>query len=398
MNYGNTIKNNFSALAVTYGSMVFEGAIITLLIALMAPLSARYNVTTSTVSILLTAQGLGTVGSVYFSGSASDKIGKKKMILFGLLFYFVFLIGMSFTTNFYLAIFFSLLAGIGHGFMDSPAISMLIDIFGDHSGPAMSVVAVFFSGGGVLSSVIVSSLLAYNLDFRIIFIVYFVIALIVGLIAMKATYPKRQKRAAKVVDSSVSEKNKKILLSTAMFLAVITFLFGAGNKVLITWISTYAEVIQGLSLAKSINLLTYLQIGNVIGAFFFAYILTKVHATKVLIVNGIVAIISLSIFLNLSSNGVILIMISGAVLSIGFSLALNIVGELFIENSGQATGFIGTATMSAGMVMTFVSGRLLPIVGVANLLWIGVGIIVLATILAFIFRGVFVKVRSEIID
>ena len=61
---------------VTYGSMIFEGAIITLLIALMSPLSIRYGVSTSTISTLIAARAVGNVSSVYFSGNASDIIGK----------------------------------------------------------------------------------------------------------------------------------------------------------------------------------------------------------------------------------------------------------------------------------------------------------------------------------
>lgn len=394
MNYVKTIKDNFSAITVTYGSMIFEGAIITLLVALMTPLSARLNVSTGVVSTLLTAQGFGTVATVYISGNISDKIGKQKMILFGLIFYFIFLIGMMITTNFYIALFLSLLAGMGHGFMDSPAISMLIDIFGDFSGPAMSVVAVFFSGGGAMSSIIVGRLLALNLDFRIIFIIYLVIATVVAFVALKANYPKRQKREKKQVDAKTQQANRKTLLATASFLALITFLFASANVILRTWIPTYSLEVLKVSIEKSINMLTFLQIGNVLGAFFFAYILTKIHATKVMVVNGLVATISLVLLLLFNKSVIPLIMLSGAVLSIGFSLALNIVGELFIENSGQATGFIGTSVMAAGMVMTFITGRLLPIIGVNGLMWISVAIVVIAAVLSIFFRIIFIRVKK----
>lgn len=401
MNYSKTIKENASALMVTYGSMLFEGAILTLLIALMSPLSIRYNVSTATISTLLTAQAVGNVSSVYFSGNASDKIGKKKMILFGLLFYFVFLIGMSITSNFYVALFLALLAGIGHGFMDSPSISMLIDIFGDHSGPSMSIVAVFFSGGGALSSIIVSRLLHFNLDFRIIFIIYFFLAVIVGIITYKAKYPKRQVRKVSKKDSKQSLEHRKILLKTAAFLGLLTFLIGASNAIFRTWVSTYAVSVGGLTLESSLNLLTFLQIGSVIGAVFFAYILTKVHSTKIMIINGFIAITSLVLFLTIDISGisgVLLVMVAGAVLSIGFSLSLNIVGELFIENSGQATGFVGTSHMTASIVMTFLTSRLLTKVGVSFIIWIAVGLSVVATLLSISFRVMFVKVRKEVID
>ena len=402
MNYRKAIKDNSSALAVTYGSMVFEGAIMTMLIALMAPLSETMNVDISTISMLVTIQSVGTVGTIYISGNTSDRIGRKKVIFLGLCSYFIFLTGMIFTNNFYLALGFSFLAGVGHGLMDSPSISMLIDIFGDHSGPAMSMVAVFFSGGGAISTIIIRYVLSNDLSLNTIYILYFIVGLFMALIILKAKYPQKQKREntnnVEKTNNRETTNGKRTLLYTAILLASITFLFSSGNSVFRTWLSTYSHEIQGMTIEKSVGMLTYLQIGNVLGAFIFAYILTKVHSTKVLIANGIIASISLVLFLTQDFGQVIFLMIVGAVLSISFSLALNIIGELFIENSGQATGFIGTASMSAGMVMTFITGRLLPIIGITNLMWTSVGIIGLATVLALIFRGIFIKVRNKYVE
>lgn len=397
MNYRKVIKSNSSALAVTYGSMMFEGAVMTMLIALMAPLSQNMNVDISTISILVTMYSVGTVGTIYIGGNMSDKIGRKKIILLGLISYCIFLIGMYFTSNFYFAIVLSILAGIGHGLMDSPAISMLIDIFGDHSGPAMSMVAVFFSGGGAISTLIVRVALAYNIAIKHIYVFYLLMAIIMSYIILNAKYPKRKISELETTkNNNDSNSSKTQLWAAALFLAIITFLFSSGNSVIRTWISTYSQEVKGMGVGESVGMLTYLQVGNILGAFIFAYILTKVHSTKVMITNGLIATLSFILFLKFDDSGVILLMIVGAVLSISFSLALNIIGELFVENSGQATGVIGTASMSAGMVMTFISGRLLPMIGISKLMWLAVFIIGIATLLSIIFRFIFVKIKPKI--
>ena len=94
MNYVKAIKSNKSALLVTYGSMIFEGAIMTMLVALMTPLSGRMNVSVSEISMMITAQSIGTVSVIYLAGNISDKIGRKKIILLGLISYLLFLTGM----------------------------------------------------------------------------------------------------------------------------------------------------------------------------------------------------------------------------------------------------------------------------------------------------------------
>lgn len=401
MNYFKAIKSNSSALAVTYGSMIFEGAIMTMLIALMTPLSKTMNVTLSEISMMITAQALGTVSVIYIAGNISDKIGRKKIILLGLFSYFLFLMGMYFTTNFYFALFLALLAGVGHGLMDSPSISMLIDIFGNHSGPAMSVVAVFFSGGGAISTFIVREFIKYDIDFRILYVVFIILAFIHAYIVWNAKYPEKQKVVVEKhdyeeIDEVMSSKNhEKIVLTAAILLAVVTFLFASGNSILRTWVSTYSNEIKGMTLEKSIGMLTYLQIGNLLGAIIYAYVLTKVHSTKVMIFNGIMAAIGLSIFLQFSTAEVIVLMLVGSALSVSFSLSLNIIGELYAENSGKATGFIGTASMASGMVMTFLSGILLPIIGVKLLIWLSVVIIAVATFLAIVFRGMFTEIKNH---
>lgn len=401
MNYVQAIKSNKSALLVTYGSMIFEGAIMTMLVALMTPLSGRMNVSISEISMMITAQSIGTVSVIYLAGNISDKIGRKKIILLGLISYLIFLTGMFFTTNFYFAIMMALFAGIGHGLMDSPSISMLIDIFGDHSGPAMSVVAVFFSGGGAISSIIVKEFIKNDVDFKYLFILFMIVAAAHAIIVFNARYPKKQRHVVERVskkteeDEEVKAKKEKSLFNVAILLAVITFLFASGNSLVRTWVSTYSLEVKEMTLDNSIGMLTYLQIGNVLGAVAYAYILTKVHSTKVMIFNGFMASIGLSLFLSFTTADVLLLMIVGSALSVSFSLSLNIIGELYAENSGGATGFIGTASMASGMVITFLSGQLLPIIGVKLLMWSAIIIILTATALAIIFRRKFVEIRGN---
>ena len=196
-------------------------------------------------------------------------------------------------------------------------------------------------------------------------------------------------------DAEVKAKREKALFNVAILLAVITFLFASGNSLIRTWVSTYSLEVKEMTLDNSIGMLTYLQIGNVLGAVAYAYILTKVHSTKVMIFNGFMASIGLSLFLSFTTADVLLLMIVGSALSVSFSLSLNIIGELYAENSGGATGFIGTASMASGMVITFLSGQLLPIIGVKLLMWSAIIIILTATALAIIFRRKFVEIRGN---
>lgn len=365
MSYLNISKKNLGALFVTYISMLFEGAINVLMIVSMDYLISRYNVDRQAISVLITLKSLGTFLTVYISGGVSDKIGKRKVIFTGLIFFMVFLIGMVLTSNYTVALVLSLLAGIGHGLMDAPSIAILVDIFAEKNGPAMSFVQVFFGLGGLICSSLATMFVKYNINLLKLNFVMMIIGLILALIILKSQFPDDEKIKTQTnMNKTFKKLSENSIVKSAFLLAVAAMSFSAANAIVITWLPTYSEVVLGMTQEKSILQLSQYQTGNIIGAIFFAWLLTQFPAEKLQVVNASIAIISLTAFMYINTN-IPLLFISGLVMGVMFSLSLNIIGKIYKNESGRAIGFIGMVAMMSTMITTFITGRLVMNTGVA---------------------------------
>lgn len=374
---------------VTYGCMLFEGAINVLMVATMSMLQDHFEMSAASISTLITIKSIGTVATIYFSGSLSDLIGRKNIICLGSVFFMVFLIGLISTQNFYMAMFFALIGGIAHGLMDSPAISMLIDIFGRDSGPAMSFVQVFFASGSAITSTLTSLIIKKNMNWKLIYALYAIVGIVVIAIVLTARYPKRYK--GEPIDANESPKREPSFMREGLLLACTTFLLSSSSAVINTWLPTFANQEKNMTLISSVELLAKLQFGNIVGALLFAYILTKVHATVLLIINPLIALIGMMTIVFMPNISALSVFVVGMVMGVLFSLALNIAGEMFPQSSGKATGFIGSASMSAGMTTVFLTGKLYPYTGFQHLFTFVLILLSLAICLATWFRTLYLK-------
>lgn len=388
------IRDNKTSLMVTYGCMLYEGAITALLVATMVMLERHYVATAGQISMLITAKSVGTVVTIYFSGAISDKVGRKNIITIGAVFFMIFLVGMVSTQSFAIAMFLSFVGGVAHGLMDSPSISMLIDIFGAKSGPAMSFVQVFFAGGGAITTFLTSQVMKYNIDWKFLYFGYAVVGILVIILVKTARYPKKNQSEGTI--KKVNHNWKPSFLREGLLLAILTFFLSSSNSVLNTWLPTFANVEKNMDLISSMQLLTKLQLGNITGALIFAYVLTKVHATSLLVFNSVVAFVGFLGIIFMGEISALNVFIIGMMMGVLFSLSLNVAGDLFPNDSGKATGFIGSASMSAGMTSVFITGKIYENIGFMNIFKITLGLLFVAVIIAFYFKIVFIKlVRGD---
>ena len=384
------------ALAVTYGSMLFEGALNAVIVATMVLLGQHFGRDVTEISMLVSLKGIGTMLVLYSSGRLSDKFGRKNVIFIGLLFFLVFVIGMLFTTNFYLAMLFALLCGIGHGLMDAPAMSILFDVFGNKTGPALSIVQVFFSGGGVLTTLFASMIINQGWSFKLLFYGYAAVAIVLGIIILTSEYPPLAKHN-KTATQRITYTYKPSIYREGLLLAICTLLSASLGSINYTWLPTYGVVVKGFSEGTAVRLLTAYQIGAVVGSFCFAYLLKKIHSSVLMIANPLLGSLMLGLSLFTKNDGLVFffIFMTGLLLGVYFSLCINMGGELFFEHSGSATGAIGTVSMVGNTLMVMLSGKLLPKIGVTNVfLSASIGLLLLVMIASY-FRYVYSKLKPS---
>lgn len=369
----NLVKIQYKrAMSVSYGAMFFEGAMNVILISLMPLLSQMFDVSTGDISLLISAKNIGTFFMLYVSGYWSDKYGRKPVIFFGSICMLLFILGLIITNNFYIAILFSFIGGVGHGLMDAPSMSILFDLFPFNPAPSMSLVQVFFAGGGVFVTITTGQILKYGLDWRIILYAFLLFGIILAFTVRTAVYPASYQRdpGSDSTSSQVSKYKKEAeLKKEGLLLCVCMMFFALCQAIVFTWMPTFANLGKGLNEVDSLSVLTAFQIGSVTGALIFSQVLRKIHATQLLVINSFMTLLLFSAFLVVSNLtyvfGVSFFM--GIFMGLFFSLFINMGGELFATKAGTITGLLGTVNMLTMSITVVISGQLIEIIGIASI-------------------------------
>lgn len=369
---------SFLPLVVAYGAMFFEGGLNVILSALMLPLSMLLCVDVGKIALLIAVKNLFTLAFLYISGFLSDRYGRKYFIGIGGCFFLIFLVVMLMSHNFYWAIIASACAGIGHGFMDSPSQSLIFDVFGDQAGSAMSFVQVFFAGGAMLTSLLAAYFLNVAIDYKLLFILLCFIGFVLLVLSQWIKYPER-----KIVESNVKYNTdyKKLL-----WLLSLTFCYGCYFILLITWLPLYLTNVFGFSESFSVLMLTFNQLGSIVGSLCWAYLLSKWRLVSLMKMNaflGLIVILGV-LFVKIDWLVVVLVILLGFILGNFFSCCIGLGGELFVLRKGWITGLVASANMLAASLLASISGFLVTSFGV----WLVFGLAGLFVVLCVVLVNV----------
>lgn len=356
------------AFALTCGVLFLEGSMIIILIAAMAPLARHFGVTPSDISVMIALRGFACMAALPFGGMLSDKLGRRAMILLGALMCAVFFAGMALTTHFAFGIALCLMAGIGQGLMEPSAMALLFDIFPD-AGPAVNFTQVFFAGGSALSSFLAALLVQWGLGWQALFWLLFGLCLAAAALARLFKAPPmaggKQPRPPAVVYA-----RQPLFQKEGWLLSAAIFINSCGVTLLFTWITAYAQQAKGFAQGPAMQVLTGYQIGAALSALGCAWVLTRVHASRLMILNPLIAAIALGIAMASPSHAVFsaCIFVCGLMLGVTFSLVISMGGVLFPHRSGTASGMLGTANMLGNSLITLASGQALRVTGVDTLM------------------------------
>lgn len=352
-------------LIVSYGTLSLEGGLNVILIALMPYFASTLHMDIADTSLFVTAKNIGTFLLLYISGRLSDRFGKKRMILLGLLAMLVFLFGLSGTQSVLVLLMFCFIGGLGHGLSDAPSMSLLYDIFPKNSSSAIGLVQFFFALGSIIVSGIVSTLLGSRFSMQWLFVPIIVYILFLIVNAIITVYPTTATESHHEMLSDMFHVEPRIKRE-GILLFLCVGVFSAYFAILLTWLPTYLSEVKGFSTESGVLMLSYLQGGSVIGALIFAQIIRKLHTSVLMMVNPILALVLSVVMLQSHNTYLIMMLITliGGLMGSIFSFCIAMSGELFYKAKGAAAGATSTANMLANVLATFLSGQLLKIVGI----------------------------------
>src|SRR5690554_4255818 len=164
-----------NTILVSFFNNFYAGMMNLILIGLQISFMSSLDRPATDTALLISLQSFGTLFTMYFAGSLSDKVGRKNLMMIGIGFYLVYIIGFLTFNNFNAMIGFSILAGIGSGLIDSPGKSLIFDAVNGKTGPYLSVNQVFFSAGTVLSTTLASLFTLKGWSWKNIYVFFLVI-------------------------------------------------------------------------------------------------------------------------------------------------------------------------------------------------------------------------------
>lgn len=139
------------------------GMVLILLSTHMPFLTKQFNTDAAGISFLISTDGIVRSVTLYITGRLSDKLGRKRFLCLAPLIMAVFLIGIPFSPNYAMAMFFSAFAGISHAFMDASSYPSLIECFPKTPGTATVLIKLLVSTGTVILPFIIAFFTGNNM-------------------------------------------------------------------------------------------------------------------------------------------------------------------------------------------------------------------------------------------
>lgn len=383
-----------------YFNYIFQGMAAIILSQNMDNLKKQWHASTTQVTLVMSAIGLGRIVSLYYSGYFSDTFGRKKTVIVAILSYVLFFFGVLFSPNYQFAFFFALFGGISNAFLDTSTYPTLVEAYPDEkTNSSLSVLnKAFISLGQFILPFITRHLLQKGLFFGWPFILCAVCLLAnLGYLLFAKFPPLSSLSTKKQSNAEVCEKriNKGIFKIDGAALLVFSFVSVSIFNIFILWIPQYAESMRIVSHENSLIFVSLYSIGSFASVFFTSGIVKKgINIPKLISfcvgISGLTLLWMLlapSFLSTVVASLAIGIFAAGGIWQLGLALML----ELFPSKKGKYTSYYSIATSTSVMITPYITG-ILSEYGMEYVFWFNVLLILLGFIASLVIQQRYKKV------
>lgn len=193
------LSSSLFLLVMTAGYAVYA-ADRTVLASVLALLALALRLTNYQIGLLGSAQYLGVLCFVFLSGHLSDKYGRKKVLIVGIVVFTLFTWSIGFASNFFEAFVFRLISGFGEGIFWPVAMAAVASYFRNRKGLALGIFYVGFDVGSVAGLSFGGLAYSFTGDWRTAFFVAPSIGLvvIVGAACVRGAFASSPEESARI--------------------------------------------------------------------------------------------------------------------------------------------------------------------------------------------------------
>ena len=322
----------------------------------------------SRVVAVIAALGLGRLISLPFSGSISDKFGRRLSGIIGVICYGIFFFGIAFSPSMQIAYVFAIIGGIANSFLDtcvSPTkFSMCISQF--------------------LLPFMIGMVAAANMSYRTIFLVAGVAILIDGILILLLPFPQRGENGG---EKQEKKKKQKVKLTKVSFAAIMIGFTSSSTFML--WLNCNQELGRSYGMTDSSAIQSFYALGTATAILATTFLIKKgLKEINVLILYPAISTVMLGLCFLIQAPWICLV--GGFVIGYAgaggvLQLATSTTAEFFPENKGTATSMVMIASSIANYTIISLASYITKVGGASAprmILLLNMGVTVVGILLA----------------
>lgn len=335
------------ALYILMFNMFIAMAGIGLIIPIMPQFLGTFGVAGSALGLLIAIFSLAQFLFSPFSGNLSDKYGRKRIIIFGLIVYGLSQLGFSLSTELwmlYVARFFS---GLGAAFIIPPTMAFVADITSlENRGRGMGLLGASMSLGFMVGPGIGGFLSKISLYFPFYFAASAaIVAAVVSLFFLPNPKPVLQGTAT---NENLFQQMRRSTKTSYFVMLIVMFVFSFGLANFQATISLYVDQRYNYTPSQIAAIIT---VGGFVGVIIQTFVIDRLFKRfgemRVILVNLVVA--AFAMFGILFVNTFFTILLVATIFSTATSLLRPAVNTLVSKLAGKEQGY------AAGMMNAYMS-------------------------------------------
>lgn len=384
------MKNTYFSTAIgLYFNYLVHGMGVILISLNMSSLEHQWQTNAAGVSIVISSLGIGRLSVLLMAGMLSDRYGRRPFIIFGMICYLIFFVGIINTHSIFIAYAFGFLAGMANSFLDAGTYPSLMEAFPRSPSTANILIKAFVSSGQFLLPMIISLLVWAELWFGWSFLLAAAIMILNGVFLFRCrfpTHPGRQTstRALPAQREIHQSEHRCSILDLASY-TLYGYIAMATFYLVSQWLAQYGQFVAGMSYTLSIKLLSIYTCGSLLCVLITAPLARKAErATSLLMLYTFISFIALLIvclhptpYVVIAFAFVIGFSSAGGVVQIGLTL----MAARFPYAKGKATGIYYSAGSIATFIIPLITARISE-TSIAHIMWFDTGIAAVGFLLA----------------
>lgn len=318
-----------------------------------------YGVDYTMMGLFLSAGSFGFILSTFLGGFLADKIGRKSVLISGLILIIAGILGIFAARKFIVFLIFAFVMNMGMGLLEIGINAVASIVFIVNQALMMNLLHFFYGVGAIISPNMTAKLLHINFSWQQVYLTVGAIVFILMLAALEIKMHGEEKHIARdKIDYIQILSDKRMWLFASMLGFYVASELGIGNWAVTFFSAQYKMDNTISSLYLGIFFATF-TFGRLVGGF----IVERIGYIKSLFIFSLVSSILIASGMA-GRNFAFLISVAGFFYSIIFPTTIAIVMKEFKQHVTIIIAIILTISSTINMLANFLIGRLNDIFGI----------------------------------